>query len=104
MCLCGPELRSPAPLCIGKVKLSAVGLAGVASWWVKIGLASLIACPRAMSEVVGRSRVKYLYVRRHPNTLDEEKSSRKEIYGVTSCDALLGSRDVQYGCSYFVIR
>jgi hypothetical protein len=54
LCLCGPELRSPAPLCMGEIKLSAVGLAGVASWWVRIGLASLDACVRAMSEVLDR--------------------------------------------------
>jgi hypothetical protein len=47
LCSCGPEMRSPAPLVHDEAKLRVGGLAGAASWWVKIGLARQVTCPRA---------------------------------------------------------
>jgi hypothetical protein len=47
LCSCGPELRSPAPFVHDEAKLRVGGLVGAASWWVKIGLARQVTCPRA---------------------------------------------------------
>lgn len=52
LCLCGPEILSPAASVHGKTKLDAGGLAGAVFLVGQIGLASLVACPRSMSEMV----------------------------------------------------